>query len=146
MVLTTTLSSSPPAPPDVHHSSPLPKLHVISEPGLAGRQQILQESSCLLPSGLAQAHEAVESRLKQGERRSHTAKCWAVPLLSPGQAFQGPATQTLRTLALSSVACSLTGKGVTSPEGTQPLTDLHTTGPAWELLCQLPVQLGPACS
>lgn len=45
-------------------SSPLPKLLVISQPGLAGRQQVLQGCSCLLPGRLAQAHKAVESCLR----------------------------------------------------------------------------------
>lgn len=53
-------------------SSPLPKFHVIPEPGVAGGQQILQERSCLLPGGRAQAHEAVESQLGPEHKKEIT--------------------------------------------------------------------------
>lgn len=62
-------------------SSPLPKLRIISEPGFPGRQQFLQECPRLPPGGLAQAHEAVESRLapKQSEHKDAREKPQAYP-------------------------------------------------------------------
>lgn len=59
----------------------LPKLRIISEPGFPGRQQFLQECPRLLPGGLAQAHEAVESRLapKQSEHKDAREKPQAYP-------------------------------------------------------------------
>lgn len=86
-----------PHPPMSTCPSPLPKLRVISEPSLTGQQQILQESSRLLPGGLAQAHEAVErwlNREKEGHIQDSAGRGLSCPQESlaflPGPCHSSP--------------------------------------------------------
>lgn len=134
--------------------SPLPKFSVISESGLARRQQVLQEHSRLLPGSLTQAHEAVEHRLrpKHGERRLRTGKPREYPPANgrpaslPAPATSLPFTQTLRTSALSFVIYSSSWRKA-YPLLTLPhaLLHLHTSPGAatWHSNC---AKLGPAHS
>lgn len=105
---------------------------------MASGQQVLQECSCFLPGGLAQAHEAVESWLPRNrESRSHTEK--------PRKRGRSPSgSPTLRTLVLSFPSCPWNwGKGSSPAPPPTLWVCTRTAKPGSHYLGQSPVTTWP---